>query len=149
MRKQIGWYNLKNDTEYTNTFECAAWYERILVKAGRYPVEVIDYTEKHLDDGTQVYGHCNGVYVSLPGTVISEYFGAQFYGMPVSDYDSTKNAGQKAQHSMFGYMYSVAESILQDPDTSWELFPEYEARKIVFSSLVDEKILTTHGIFKK
>ena len=45
MTKQIGWFILKEDTVFTNTFECAAWYEMVSVKAGRYPMMVIDYKE--------------------------------------------------------------------------------------------------------
>ena len=147
MKKQIGWYNLKEDRIFQNTYECAAWFENILVKAGKYPVEVTDYQEIKRDDGIVIDGHCKGVYVSLPGTITSDEFGARFCGMPVSDYDQKKNAGQPGRHILSSYLFSVAESILSNPDTPWELFPEYEAKEYSFTSPLDGREIKTHGIY--
>ena len=147
MKKQIGWYNLKEDKIYENTFECAAWYERLLVKAGRYPAYVYDYQEVERDEGMVVDGHINGIYVTMPGTIISDEFGARFCGMPISDYDNHKNTGKPASHSMFAYMFSVAESVLKNPDTPWELLPEYEAKEMRFNSPLDGREIVSHGIY--
>jgi len=134
MDKQIGLFHLKTDKVFRNEFECAAWYEDVLVKAGDYPVNVFDYRIMHFDDDRRkhlngrVDGHCGGVYVGMSGTIVSDEFGARFCGMPISGYDNHKNAGKDAHHSMFAYMFSVVDSIQNDPETSWELFPEYEIR---------------------
>lgn len=150
MKQQIGWYNLKEDKMFTNTFECAAWYENVMVKAGRYPVEVYDYRIQKHDNpkyNNEVKGHIDGVYVHMDGTIVSDEFGARFFGVPVGNYDNYKNAGQKAQHSMMCYMHEVARSILEDTDSPWDLFPEYEAREIRFEYDGEEEV--TYGIFIK
>ena len=36
MEKQIGWYTVKEPTTFTNLFECAAWYEEVLIQPGKY-----------------------------------------------------------------------------------------------------------------
>jgi len=147
MTKQIGWYNLKEDKEFTNYFECAAWHENVLVKAGRYPVWVSDYKERETERGIEISGRINQVSADLPGIVTSDEFGAIFCGMPISCYDSKKNAGKKSSHTVAAYMFSVAKSILDDSDTPWELFPEYEAREYSFVSPLDGGEIVTHGIF--
>lgn len=130
---QIGWYTLKADKIFRNTYECAAWYEDVLVKAGKYPVLVYDFRIlKHQDpkfDGC-IEGHIGGTYTHMDGTVISDDFGGRYFGVPISDYDNTQNAGKPASHSMMAYMYEVAGSVLNDPESPWELFPEYEAKAI-------------------
>ena len=149
MKQQIGWYNLKEDNVFTNTYECAAWYENVLVKAGRYPVVVYDYNirkSNRKSHDNEVCGHINGAYTSMDGTVVSDEFGARFYGVPVESYDNHKNAGKPSSHSMMCYMYIVADSILNEPDSPWELLPEYEAREIRFEYDGEEHV--TYGIFK-
>lgn len=152
MAKQIGWFNLKEDKVFTNYFECAAWYENVLVKAGRYPVVVSDYRERESVEGNgriKIDGYIHSVYVSLPGTITSDDFTSLFCGVPISDYDTTKNKGKEGRHVLGAYMYNVAESILKNPETEWELFPEYEAREYHFSSCIDGTDICSHGIFLK
>lgn len=130
---QIGWYNLKEDRVFRNTYECAAWYQDVLVKAGKYPVIVYDFRVlKHdnPDFNNRIEGHISGTYTCMTGTIVSDEFGARFCGVPVGDYDNTKNAGKPSTHNMMMYMYSVADSVLNDTESPWELFPEYEARAI-------------------
>ena len=146
--KQIGWFNLKEDREFTNLYECAAWYENVMVKAGRYPVVVHDYRIRDVDDGKEVDGFIGSAYTSLPGIITSDYFGSLFCGVPVGTYDGSQNAGKKSQYTMHSYLYSIAHSVL-DGEDKWELLPEYEAREINFISCIDGKECTTHGIFLK
>jgi len=152
MKKQIGWFHLKEDTEFDNTYECAAWYERVLVKAGKYPVVVYDYREKEREDGVEVDGHIGSAYVIMDGTITSDYFGAMFCGVPVGTYDNKQNAGKESSYSMHSYLYGIADAILNKNEIymrkgEWELFPEYEAREIKFE--YDGEEHTTHGIFLK
>ena len=144
MKQQIGWFVLKEDTEYRNTFEFAAWYEDVLVKAGRYPVIVHDY---QVNEEGRVDGFIGSVYVTMPGTVVRDYFAAHYCGVPISDYDDYKNAGKPSQYTMHVYMYNLAADVLNGGG-KYELFPEYEAREIHFVSDIDGRELTTHGIFK-
>ena len=145
-KTQIGWYNLKEDKGFHYAdYECAAWYENVEVKAGKYPVFVYDY--RVLDKDGEIGGHVNSAYVSMPGTIVSDYFGTLFCGNPISDYDEKKNAGKSSEYKTSSYLFMIADSILNKPDCPWELLPEYEAREIKFE--YDGKPFTSHGIFVK
>lgn len=147
---QIGWYTLKEDKVFRNTFECAAWYEDVLVKAGRYLVIVYDFRILKHDNSkynNRVEGHIGGTYTHMDGTIVSDEFGARYFGIPIGDYDDGKNAGKPSSHSMMAYMYEVADSVLNDPDSPWELFPEFEAREI--HGEWDGEPYTTHSIYKR
>lgn len=147
---QIGWYTLKANKVFRNTYECAAWYEDVLVKAGKYPVYVHDFRVLKHDNpkfNGQIEGHIRGTYTHMDGTIVSDEFGARFCGVPVGDYDNSKNAGKPSSYSMMAYMYEVADSILNDPESSWELLPEYEARAI--HSEWNGEPFVTHGIYMK
>lgn len=147
---QIGWYTLKADKVFRNTYECAAWYEDVLVKAGKYPVLVYDLRvlkHENPEFNGKIEGHIGGTYTNMEGTVVSDEFGARFFGVPVGNYDNRRNAGKTTSHSMMFYMYEVADSVLNDPESCWELFPDYEARAI--HGEWDGKPFTSHGIYKK
>ena len=153
MNKQIGWYNLREAKIFTNSFETAAWYEDVLVQPGRYPIEVIDYKVHHFDDekrrrfNGEITGHIGGAYVNMKGTIVSDNFQSLFYGMPIGEpYDTAKNSGKPSDTHFFMYLYSLADSILNDPATPYELFPEYEAVEDCLISSYDGKPLVTHSI---
>lgn len=150
MNKQIGWFILHEDTEFTNTYECAAWYENVLVKAGKYPMEVPDYRIR----GKEVSGHIDMIGVYLPGIITSDEFGARFCGVPVGDYDNHKNKGKESSHYFRQYLYGVANAILHPENSlytsekyTYELLPEYEAKDISFE--YEGEHLITYGIFEK
>ena len=147
---QIGWYDLKEDKVFRNTYECAAWYEEVLVKAGKYPALVYNFRVSKHDDpkyNGRIEGHIGAAYVRMDGTIVSDEFGARFCGVPVGDYDNYKNAGKPSSHSMMTYMYDVADSILNDSESPWELLPEFEAHEINFE--YDGKNCTSYGIYKR
>lgn len=140
----IGTYHLKEDKVFRNEYECAAWYEDVLVKAGFYPVEVYDY---YVESDGEISGHCRGVYVDMPGTVVSDYFGGEYCGTLIGEYDSFKHAGNQYRHSMFSYMVFVAKSII-DGDSAYKLDKGFEARHVKFVNYKGEEV-TTYGIFEK
>lgn len=140
----IGTYQLKEDKVFRNEYECAAWYEDVLVKAGTYPVEVYDY---YVENDGEIGGHCRGVYVDMPGTVVSDYFGGEYCGTPIGEYDSLKHAGNPSRHSLFSYMVFVAKSII-DGDSAYKLDKGFEARPIKFVNY-EGKEVTTYGIFQR
>lgn len=147
MEKQIGWYNLREEKVFCNNgFECAAWYENIRVPAGKYPMVVYDYK---LRPNGAVDGHVMSGYISMKGIVVSDEFGSRFCGMPIGNYDNHKNAGKESTYTMSPYLFSVADSIINDADSPYELLPEYEARESTYTSDYDGKMHTTHGIFVK
>ena len=154
MNKQIGWFILHEDTEFTNTYECAAWYENVLVKAGKYPMEVPDYKIYNRKEGNEVCGHIGMIGVNLPGIITSDEFGARFCGVPVGDYDNYKNKGKESSHYFQEYLYGVANAILHPHNSlyvsekyTYELLPEYEAKDFHFE--YDGEQDTFWGIFEK
>lgn len=132
---QIGWYNLKEDKVFhDNGYECAAWYENIAVKAGRYPITVVDYKVKHFDDENrkrfngEIDGHIGSAYVTLDGTIVNDYFGSMFCGVPVGTYDEKQNTGKPSRYHMHIYLYDLAKKVYNGSD-EYELLPEWEARQ--------------------
>lgn len=140
---QIGWYILEKDEVFRNDYECAAWYENVKVKAGRYPVEVYDL--RFESDGEI---DCRGAYVIMEGEIVDDYFASMLCGVPVTHYDSTKNKGKRSEHHGYWYLYEIAHRML-DGKTDFELFPEYEPREIRFVSERTGEEVVSHGIFKK
>lgn len=129
MTKQIGWYNLKEDKVFTNYTQWAAWWEDVKVKAGRYPVEVVNYkiTESDIDifNGS-VDGHIGSVYVKMEGVIVGGYDG--------------DTVGKESVHNMHSYMFNVCDSIMENPETPWELLPEYEIREGSFINYEGEEM---------
>lgn len=120
---QIGWYTVKEDKEMCNSnFECAAWYERLLVKAGKYHiVSYIIEKRVHGDKTRDVIGWQN--YIQYNGTILSDYFGGLFCGVPIGSYDNTKNAGKETSYGVHVYDYALAEMALNG---EIELLPDFE-----------------------
>ena len=134
-KTQIGWYNLKEDKIFMNTFECAAWHEDVLVKAGRYPAVVYDMeiipadcNVERLRNMVSARGGVGSAYAEMEGTIAGDYFQALWCGMPIGKPYECKNVGKPAKTSVDWYLYSIARDIAENPDTPWELFPEYEVR---------------------
>jgi len=151
-KTQIGWYVLEKDTEFTNTFECAAWYENVMCKAGRYPLYVYDYGLRNGAEGQQVTGYIDMAYADIPGIITSDDFGARYFGVPVGEYDTEQHKGNESNHVCYQYLYAVADEIM-NPESihkadyrHYELLPEYEPKEIRF--MYDGEEVVTHGIFK-
>ena len=147
-KMQIGWYILPEAKDFYNDYECAAWWEKVHIEAGRYPLYVYDRT--FTDDGEL---RSNGAYTHMEGVLVSDNKQSLFYGCPIGEpYDEKKNAGKPASHGGFYYLFSIAEDVLNVNHCRsgrFELLPEYEAKEIRFVSTYDGKEKTTYGIFKK
>ena len=126
-KTQIGWYNLKEDTVFTDRgFECAAWWERINVPAGKYPIYVYDIW-KWIHKGEPIMKcHIDMAYVTMEGIVESDNFGSYFCGNPVGTYDTQQNKGKKSSYTMSTYTWNLAENVNSDPDC-WQLLDDFEA----------------------
>ena len=153
-KTQIGWFHLKADKVFRNTFEFAAWYEDVLVPAGKYPIFVYGLNVRQSNDpmfNRRLSGKhdSNMTYTFMDGTITSDYFAAHYFGVPISDYDKYKNAGKPSSYHAMWYMYEIAASILNDPDTPYELLPQYEARAVTFVSSINGHEITTHNLFLK
>lgn len=150
---QIGWVTLNADKVFTNnSYECAAWSEDVLVKAGRYPVEI--YGLRFYESGQIDYSN-GGVYITLPGTIVSDYFPTMYCGVPVGgEYDSKKNAGRASEYHYHLRDYEFAGLIADGGhdkylDGEYELFPQYCAREVHRSkSDYDGHEIVLHAIFK-
>ena len=130
----MGYGVLSRDKVYHNdSFETAAWYENILVKAGKYPI----YTEYDPNGYNRFDAYCR-----IEGEIVSDYFGTLFYGVPVGTYDNKKNAGKRSSCGMFLYSFMLADMVL-DPNEgrgffdSYELAPGFSAAKEKYISSVD------------
>ena len=131
-KKLVGYVVVPEDYVYHRAdFETAAWYEDVEIKAGKYPVRVYSDDEIELDGGEVLFRGC---YVEYSGTIVSDYFGTLFYGVPVGEYDSKKNAGQHTEFSQFMYGFNFAEKCLSGKA---ELVPEYIAEPYSFKSSCD------------
>ncbi len=143
MKTQIGWYIVDRDTVFRDrNFSCAAWWEDIEVKAGKYPVCAYDM---QVDNDGRVIS--NDVSVSMDGTIVADYSAGHFCGMPISDYDTKKNAGEPSSYYMSTSLPALVDNIIQG-DGKWELLPEFEPRKYEYINWYDDKVETAYGIFK-
>lgn len=143
-KTQIGWYTVrKPEVVHNANFSFAAWWEDIEVKPGKYPVYVYDMEVWR--DG-QI--NAQGAYVTIDGTVVADYFAAHFCGMPISDYDTLKNAGKPSSYTEFNYLFLLADDVLKG-GSDYELLPEYEAKKYTFTSCIDGREISSAGIFLK
>lgn len=147
----IGYFNLTEPRVYQNTFSFAAWYENVNVPAGQYPIEVLDIkirSDEQPEFNKEVEGYINGSYITMNGTIVSDYFAGHYSGVPISNYDTEQNKGKPSSHTSMVYLHEIAESIVKDPGSPYHLNPEYEAREISFIAF-DGKPCTTYGIFYK
>lgn len=144
----LGYFNLKEDTVYTDRgYECAAWYQDILVKAGKYPVYSDGYQYHERDRRYTDQLADRSISIPLPGIVTAADFGARYFGMPVgNDENSKKYVGKETVYYRGPYAHSLAKSIIEG-DSCVELLPEFEARVIEFTSFIDGKPCKTYGIF--
>lgn len=148
---QIGWYHLDKDTEMTNHYECAAWYERVLIKAGDYPVyarglngrNMFSYHERNREYTNQLENM--SISIHFNGTITSDNFQALFCGNAIAPYDHTQNTGKESNVYQTPYTHALAKNILSGNDPV-ELFPEWQAQEIPFE--YDGKPCKTYGIFK-
>ena len=93
---KIGTVTIKEGETVTRHFECAAWYEEILLTPGRYDVTT---------DG-------NHVFYTAPGTIVKDNFQSYFGGVPMGNYyDPDKNHGKPTTYTAIIDNYCVAAEI--------------------------------------
>lgn len=118
MVHHIGWLVAKEDFEHCDRgYECAAWYENIAVKkGGRFPLLATTRKEYNSEKNEYVEYDIDNVYTILDGTVTSDEFGSRFCGVPVGNYDNSKNAGKASTHHMNWRGYEFAAVIRKKDD---------------------------------
>lgn len=142
---QIGWYELKEDKEFLNNgFECAAWYEKIFVKSGKYPV----YGQYQYHEREHCYTNeikSNSISCKLEGTITGDNFSSYFCGNLINIHQNEK-IGQKSSHYLRPYAFSIAEDILKG-NSNFVLLDEFEAKKVYFDYNGERH--STHEIINK
>lgn len=142
----IGYYHLKEDKVFhVANFECAAWYENILVKAGKYPIHSLSSC-LYRHDNKLKYAILDAS-VEFTGIIQSDYFGTLIGGVPVGTYDEYQNAGQGSSYLRHLSDYEIADDMLSNEDSPYELLPEYEAVRIDFE--YEGEWHTSHRVFLK
>ena len=146
---QIGWLNLMEDKVFTDRgYECAAWWQDIAVKAGKYPMFI---DGKAVWDNGRVDGTAR-VTAELPGIVTSDYFGSLFCGVPVGTYDEKKNEGKEASYFWSAYAFSFAEWVSTEKVSdgiSLEILDGFKVNVGTRYSTVYEKEVPDYDIFKE
>ena len=66
------------------------------------------------------------VSVTIQGTIIEDYWGSHFGGMPISTYDRKQNAGNPWEYTLQYSASEVARSIAHDDDSPWVASPEWQ-----------------------
>lgn len=142
-KRLIGYYTVKeSEIKHRADWECAAWWEDIEIKPGKYPI----YAYGSEYDS----GWLNGsAYITIKGTTVADYFGTLYCGMPIGTYDSKKNAGKASEYHIHEYLYSIADAIMHGGDDRYEILPEFEIREKSFKSILDDRMITSADIYRK
>ncbi len=107
----IGYYRLFETKVFTNSsYECAAWYKKIEVKPGEYPIYLVDN---------------KWICASLPGTVVASDFTSHFGGQRIGS-KINEDVGKAATYSIQAYAYDIARVILENKPQveNWILFKD-------------------------
>jgi len=107
MTVRIGTLTLAAPREFTNTYETASWFQRVLVPAGDYEVTA------NLDSptgrsGSTVYW----VHVTMPGTAVQSFFPSSFGGVMHGEGATDRWVGEPATARVSCvYGYQLAQAI--------------------------------------
>ena len=141
---QIGWYNLKEDEVFRNTYSYAAWYQDVEVKAGKYPVFAREYQlNERLRKYTNELKDFGNIVVVLPGKVVASDFSSHYGGVAYGS-KTDQDLGEESEYMYHPYAHSLAHSILEGK-SNIELITPFEAKYIYFE--YEGKQHKTAGIF--
>lgn len=139
---QIGWYILENDTEMRDAgYECAAWYEDYLVKAGKYPV----YGKHNYHERDRRYTreiNYNSLVIVLKGVITGDDFSSYFCGNLVAE-KSNQHIGEEVTKTLRPYDFTFIDMVEAGKA---ELLPDYEIGQKTFYSTIDNKNHTIRKI---
>lgn len=143
---KIGFFELKEDKVFRNTYETAAWHQDILVSSGIYPI----YGEVKNTDLTPRMSpgqiEDTSLFSKLEGRVVSSDFSSLFFGNTIAQ-KINENVGEQSVHVVNPYAHSIALSIIKGEETKFKLNDDFHARKSYY--VQDGKVEYTGGIFKK
>ena len=98
----LGWIVVEPGTRVRKHYEVAAWWTLLELEPGRYPVVARGIS--CLDDPVPYWAM-----VSIPGTIVEEFFPSLFGGVAYGLPDPSKNAGREDRYSMQMYAYQWKE----------------------------------------
>ena len=146
---RIGCLSLSEDTVFTdNGYECAAWWRKIAVKAGEYPMYI---ESKDIWDDGRVSGTCRPC-AELPGIIVSDYFQSMLFGVPVGTYDWKQNAGKESSYFWTMYAFSLAQWAYTGKVSDGISITLADGFRIVPETKYDELFkdeMTTYDIYKE
>jgi len=105
-RVLVGSFVLAEPTEFTTHYECAAWYKKVLVQPGTYPVYAYPRpSERDL-------GHT--LYVDAEGEVTDASFQPLFGGVPIRGAEDSgkREIGQREKASITIPNYAIHDHVL-------------------------------------
>jgi hypothetical protein len=107
-----GFYRLLETTVFHYAgYECAAWWQKVQVPAGDYPVRAL------LQEG-----RIQWFLVTLPGVIVADNFQPLFCGNRIGDfYDETQNAGKPGAYHIQTNDYIAFQSVHEDSNSPWHL----------------------------
>lgn len=139
---QIGWYILESDTEFRDAgYECAAWYEDYIVKAGKYPV----YGKHNYHERDRRYTKeidYNSISIVLKGVITGDDFSSYFCGNLVAA-KTNQHIGEEVTKILRPYDFTFIEMVEAGKA---ELLQDYEIEQVTFYSTIDSKEHTIRNI---
>lgn len=103
MKTIIGKLILKESEVFTNTFEVACWYEKVLVPAGEYDIEYC--TDRRM------------YYITLHGTIVEAHFPSLLGGVAISSNNNDKDKiGKETSVHKMHYGFQIASLAYEEPN---------------------------------
>jgi hypothetical protein len=128
---QIGWYILEEDKVFRNTYSYAAWYQDVLIKAGKYPVYAREYQyNERLRKYENELKDFGNIVVVLPGVVTGSDFSSHYGGVAIGS-KVDQDLGEQSEYMYHPYAHSLAHSILEGK-SNIELITPFEAQYVHF-----------------
>lgn len=116
----IGKLVLEKDQEFTKTYECAAWFKRVLVKAGAYDLIGV-YKKNEYSSWHNITGEFERVYAELPGLVTGSNFSSYFCGNMIGNGKFNEDVGKEDSYYWTTQAYSLAHTILRKEHRDWTI----------------------------
>ncbi len=141
-KKQIGWLTIGEREEKTLYYEYAAWYKKLILDSGRFPIYAKTYTDI---ERNKLFVEDTSVLACVQGTVIGDDFSSGFGGVR---YDSIldKHLGEKDTWHYTPYAHALARGLFEKEVKNVELLENFEVEECRFLSILDGKEIVTYKI---
>lgn len=118
-------FRVSEGAEFVTRYETAAWYTRMQAEAGDYPVKM--FKDAGCRWETTDLAGAYWVLVTIPGTVIEDYFPSLFGGVVMTPYDKHQNYGEPTSHGLQVYSYLVMDALARraEAQEDEQIVPEW------------------------